>query len=341
MSAAPDRIPVIDLAPLADGGAAGREAVARQLRETFTRIGFLLITGHGVPQDLIDRTFAEARRFHAQPMAAKQKVLMNAHNNGYMAAGRYNVRTSRVSEADAKPDRNEAFFIKRERGPDDPLVRAGRRFAGPNEWPDNLPGFRETLLEYTDAVDAMARRLLPALAVSLDLAPDFFDAAFAESQFSFRLSHYPAVSEREAGQYGIAPHTDANFLTFLARSGVPGLQARVGEDRWLDVPDVPGSFVVNSGDMLHRWTNGHYRSTPHRALPPIGEPRYAIPYFLGPHMDTVIACLPTCQGPDDPPQYPPMTYSEYLHWWYDSNYNAKDQADLAAGAAGSAPRAAE
>jgi isopenicillin N synthase-like dioxygenase len=325
-----DQIAVIDISPLVDGGESGRKLVAWQLRETLERIGFFIITGHGVPQSLVDRTFAEARRFHARPIAEKQKVLMNEHNNGYMASGRYNVRTSRVSEAEAKPDLNEAFFIKRERSPDDPMARAGRRFAGPNEWPENLPGFRDTLLGYTDTVDAMARRLLPALALSLDLPPDTFDAAFAESQFSFRLSHYPAVSEREAGQYGIAPHTDANFLTFLAQSGVPGLQARVGEDQWLDVPYVPGSFVVNSGDMLHRWTNGRYQSTPHRALPPIGQARYAIPYFLGPHLDTMIECLPTCQGPGNPPQFEPITYSDYVIWWYDANYNAKDQADLAA-----------
>jgi isopenicillin N synthase-like dioxygenase len=332
-TSAPTQIPVIDISPLADGSAAGRAEVARQLRETFSRIGFLIITGHGVPQPLIDRTFAEARRFHALPMAAKQKVLMNAHNNGYMASGRYNVRTSRVSEAEAKPDLNEAFFIKRERSLHDPLARAGRRFAGPNEWPQDLPGFKQNLLEYTEAVDAMARRLLPALAESLELPPGYFDTAFAESQFSFRLSHYPAVQGREAGQYGIAPHTDANFLTFLAQSDVAGLQARVGEDQWLDVPYVPGSFVVNSGDMLHRWTNGHYQSTPHRALPPIGQPRYAIPYFLGPHLDTLIECLPTCQGPGDPPQFEPITYSDYVIWWYDANYNAKDQADLAQQAA--------
>ena len=332
-----DRIATIDLASLADGSRAGKEKVAKALRETLERVGFFIITNHGVPQPLIDRTFAEAKRFHAQPMDAKRAVLMNAANNGYMAAGRYNVSTSRASEADAKPDLNEAFFIKRERSPDDPLVRQGRRFAGPNEWPANLPGFKETLLEYTDAVDAMARRLIPALAISLDLPEDTFDAAFAESQFSFRLSHYPAVSAREAGQYGIAPHTDANFLTFLAQSGVAGLQARVGqsegEDQWLDAPYVPGSFVVNSGDMLHRWTNGHYKSTPHRALPPIGQDRYAIPYFFGPHLDTLIECLPTCQGPGDPPQFPPMTYDEYISWWYDANYNAKDQEDLVVKAA--------
>ncbi len=328
-----DRIATIDLAPLADGSRAGKEQVAKALRETLERVGFFIIVNHGVPQDLIDRTFAEARRFHAQPMEAKRSVLMNEHNNGYMAAGRYNVRTSRASEADAKPDLNEAFFIKRERSPDDPLVKDGRRFAGPNEWPDNLPGFRETLLEYTDTVDAMARRLLPALAISLDLPEYTFDAAFAESQFSFRLSALPG-RQRARGRpvRHRAPHR--RELPDLPRPvRRAGLQARVDEDRWLDVPHVTGSFVVNSGDMLHRWTNGRYKSTPHRALPPIGQDRYAIPYFFGPHLDTMIECLPTCQGPGDLPKFPPMTYDEYISWWYDANYNTKDQQDLAVQAA--------
>ena len=83
---------------------------------------------------------------------------------------------------------------------------------------------------------------------------------------------------------------------------------------------------MNSGDMVARWTNGRFKSTPHRAVPPVGRHRYAIPYFLGPHLDTVIACLPTCQTPETPPKFPPITYSEYLHWWYDANYDAKRQA---------------
>ena len=325
-----DRIAVIDLAPLSDGTLAGKREVARALRATLERVGFFIIVNHGVPAALIERTFSEAARFHAQPMAAKRQVLMNEHNNGYMAPGRYNVSTSRASEAAAKPDLNEAFFIKRERTADDPLVQAKRRFAGPNEWPSELPGFKQNVLGYTDAVDAMAARLLPVLALSLELPEDAFDAAFAESQFSFRLSHYPAVTEREADRYGIAPHTDANFLTFLAQSGTPGLQVRADDEHWLDVPFVPNSFVVNSGDMLHRWTNGHYQSTPHRALSPIGQDRYAIPYFLGPHLDTMIDCLPTCHGPGDPPQFPPISYSDYIVWWYDANYNANVQADLSA-----------
>src|SRR6267142_6187091 len=167
-------IPVIDLGPYLSGVPGALEATAAQLRGALETIGFFIIMHHDVPQDLIARTFAEARRFHAQPLAAKMVLRMNEHNNGYMAMGKYAVWTSDVNAND-KPDLNEAFFIKRERGPHDPLVRAGRRFAGPNRWPEHLPGFRETVLAYTDAVDALGRRLLPLCATALDLPPDTFE----------------------------------------------------------------------------------------------------------------------------------------------------------------------
>ena len=320
-----DVIPVIDLGPCFEGAPGALEAAAAELRAALEDIGFFIIVNHGVPRDLIDRTFAEARRFHAQPYETKMALRMNEHNNGYMAMGRYAVWTSEVNAND-KPDLNEAFFVKRERPPDDPLRRSGRRFVGPNRWPDGLPGFREAVLAYTDAVDTLGRRLLPVCAIALDLAPHYLDAAFAESQFSFRLSHYPPV-QAGPNQFGIAPHTDANFLTFLAQTDVPGLQVRLPSGAWLDVPYVPESYAVNAGDMMSRWTNGRFKSTPHRALPPVGRHRYAIPFFLGPHIDTVIACLPTCQGPENPPRFPPITYEAYLRWWYDANYNASAQDD--------------
>ena len=320
-------IPLIDLAPLQGDGPGGAAKIAPALRQALEEIGFLIIVNHGVPQDLIDGTFEAARRFHAQDMAAKTAVLMNADNNGYMAMARYSVRTSRVSE-DAAVEMNEAFFIKRERRADDPMAK--RRFCGPNEWPAGLPGFREGLLAYAQAVDDLGQRMLPAVALALDLPEDTFTDAFAESQFSLRLSHYPP-QENLPGQYGFAPHTDANFMTFLAQSGVPGLQIQMRGDEWWDVPYVPGSFVVNTGDMLHRWTNGRFRSTAHRVIPPQDQRRYAIPYFLGPHLDSKISCLPGCSSPENPPRFPDITYNDYMNWWYDANYNAAKQKDLAAG----------
>jgi isopenicillin N synthase-like dioxygenase len=325
------RIPVLDLEAYLAGRPGAREATAAELRDALEDVGFFIVVNHGVPRDLIAGTFEQARRFHAQPADVKLALRMNEHNNGYMAMGRYAVWTSEVNAND-KPDLNEAFFVKRERAPDDPLRRSGRRFVGPNRWPDGLPGFRETVLAYTDAVDALGRRLLPACAVALELPADHFDAVFAESQFSFRLSHYPPVAAAP-NQFGIAPHTDANFLTFLAQTEVPGLQLRLPSGEWLDVPYVPDSYAVNAGDMMHRWTNGRFKSTPHRALPPVGRDRYAIPFFLGPHIDTVIDCLPTCRTADRPPRFAPITYEQYLLWWYDANYNAAVQADVASTAA--------
>src|SRR5437899_12151264 len=164
-------IPVIDLEPFLAGEPRAFTATAAELGRALEDVGFFVVVNHGIPQALIDRTFAEARRFHAQPMDAKLALRMNQHNNGYMMLGRYAVWTSDVNTND-KPDLNEAFFVKRERSADDPLVRAGRRFAGPNQWPESLPGFRESVLAYTATVDALGRRLLPLCAAALDLPTD-------------------------------------------------------------------------------------------------------------------------------------------------------------------------
>jgi isopenicillin N synthase-like dioxygenase len=323
-------IPVIDVADYLAGRPGALRQLARQLHDALTTVGFLVVTGHDVPRGLIEQTFTEAKRLHDLPMSRKLAMKLNEHNNGYMAMGRYAVWTSDVNKND-QPDLNEAFFIKRERPPDDPLRRSGRRFVGANVWPDEteLPGFRTRALEYADTMDAFARRMLPAVSVALDLPPDWFDEAFRPSQFSFRLSHYPPV-QAAANQFGIAPHTDSNFMTFLAQTDVPGLQVRVPSGEWLDVPYIPGSFAVNSGDTMRRWTNGRFKSTPHRASPPAGRHRYAIPFFLGPQSDWVIECLPTCTDADNPPIWQPISYAEWQEYWYNANYDPKVQKDLVA-----------
>ena len=320
-------IPAIDVGRYLDGASGSLETVAGEIRFALENIGFFVIVNHDVSQGLVERTFEQARRIHGLDAGVKMSLRMNEHNNGYMAMARYTVRTAEVN-AGAAPDLNEAFFVKRERPPDDPLRRSGRRFVGPNVWPDGhrLPGFRETVLAYTDSMDRFGRRMLRAVAAALDLAPHWFDSAFEESQFSFRLSHYPPVTAGE-NQFGIAPHTDVNFMTFLPQSEVPGLEVLMPSGEWAPVPEIPHSFAVNSGDTLHRWTNGRFRSTAHRARPPVGTHRYAIPFFLGPHVDTLIECLPTCLGEGSEPRFPPMTYGDYLDWWYTENYPPERQDD--------------
>jgi isopenicillin N synthase-like dioxygenase len=322
-------IPVIDAADYLAGRPGAAASLARELHDALTQIGFFILTGHDVPPRLIARAFTEAKRFHQLPIAAKLALKLNEHSNGYMLMGRYAVRTSDLNNND-KGDLNEAFFVRRERPPGDPLRLSGRRFAGANLWPEeqDLPGFRGNVLAYVAAMDDFVHRFLPALALSLDLAPDWFDAAFAESQFTFRLSHYPPVAA-EPNQFGIAPHSDSSFMTFLAQTEIPGLQVRLPSGDWCDVPYVPGSFAVNSGDTLRRWSNGRFLSTPHRALPPVGSDRYAIPFFLGPHLDQVIECLPSCTGPGNPPRWDPITFGDWQEYWYDANYDPKLQRDVA------------
>src|SRR5437660_8597712 len=231
-------------------------------------------------------------------------------------------------------DRGQGRFRRQMRGQirrPEQRPRLGRDEArAPTRWPaeEDLPRFRANVLDYVAVMDDFARRFLPVVAVALDLPPDWFDAAFADSQFTFRLSHYPPV-EPEANQFGIAPHTDSNFMTFLAQTEVPGLQVRMPSGNWLGVPYVPGSFAVNSGDMVRRWTNGRFLSTPHRALPPVGCDRYAIPFFLGPRSDHVIECLPSCTSPGNPPRWEPITYADWQAYWYDANYDPKLQRDVA------------
>jgi isopenicillin N synthase-like dioxygenase len=323
-------IPIIDLSDYLAGKPGSLQRTAVEICDAFSRIGFFVITGHDVPHRLIDQTFAEAKRLHDLPMSDKAAMKLNDHNNGYMAMGRYAVWTSDVNNND-KPDLNEAFFIRRERAPDNPMRITGRRFTGPNVWPDAalMPGFREHIQDYMRAMEDFTNRLLPAVSVSLDLDPGFFTPHFVESQFNLRLSHYPPVAA-DANQFGIAPHSDANFMTFLAQSDVPGLQVRTVDGTWIDMPYIPGSFAVNAGDTLRRWTNGRFLSTPHRALPPTQTHRYAIPFFLAPHLDTRIECLPTCTNGDNPPRWEPLSYEDWITWWTNENYDPKRQKDIAA-----------
>jgi isopenicillin N synthase-like dioxygenase len=321
-------IPVIDLTDYMADRPGALAATGREIHDALTQVGFFVLTGHGVPTKTMAQTFAEAKRLHDLSMETKLALRLNEHNNGYMASGRYAVWTSDVNKND-KPDLNEAFFVKRERAADNPLRVSGRRFAGANVWPSELPGFREEILGYYTAMETFTNRLLPAVAVALDLDPGFFMPHFVDDQSNLRPSHYPPVVAAP-NQFGIAPHTDANFMTFLAQSEVPGLQVRMKSGEWADVPFIAHSFTVNAGDTLKRWSNGRFMSTPHRAVPPVGQDRYAIPFFQAPHLDTVLECLPSCMGPDNPPRWEPTTYEAWITYWTNANYDPARQKDVAA-----------
>jgi isopenicillin N synthase-like dioxygenase len=309
MSGQPSTIPVIDLGPVFAGEPGALEATAAELRHACETVGFLYIKNHGVPQTLIDATFEAATRFHAQPLEAKMAVKLDDAMQGYLP---YRSSTTRANGLVAvrKPNENEAFFVNPERDPAKPA----------NRWPEALPEFKDITLRYYTEMEALARRMLPIYARALDLPADFFDMRCDTPLASLRLTHYPPVAYG-ADEYGIAPHTDSSFITLLAQNPVPGLQIRTQDGEWIDAPVIPGTYVVNTGDVLNRWTNGRFLSTPHRAFNTQPRARYAIPFFFHPNPDTSLECLPTCTDAANPPRFPVQTVGEYMTWFRNSNYD--------------------
>ena len=310
-------IPVLDVGAFLNGDAGALEATAASLRQICETIGFLTIVNHGVSADLMAATFAQTARFHAQSPASKAKVKVNAVMQGYLPLRGSTTRSS-VLSAGSKPNENEAFFVKKS-GDDD---------GGPDRWPDDLPGFREATLRYYAAMDDLAQRLLPLFARALDLPADFFASLCDRPLTTLRMTHYPPAAYG-ANEYGIAPHTDSSFFTLLAQNKVPGLQIKVSTGDWIDAEVIPDSFVVNIGDVLHRWSNGRFLSTPHRAFNTSAGPRYAIPFFFHPNADTLIDCLPGCAVPGQTPRFPAMTTAEYMAWFRGQNYDHLRQANAA------------
>jgi isopenicillin N synthase-like dioxygenase len=329
---ASETIPVIDLGPYLVGQPGAMDRAAAELRTALTEIGFYFIVNHGVPRELIGEVFEQVRRFHAQPLDAKMAFKLNADSTGYMPMRGNTLRTSTV-QAGTKPNLNEAFFVKREMPPDHPDVLSGRRYRGVNRWPAGLPGFRETIVAYCDALEQLVLKMVRLYARALDLPAVYFDAPFVDCQYSLRMTHYPHQDGPVVDEFGLAPHTDTSFLTLLAPNDVPGLSIRTQSGRWIDAPAVHNAYVVNGGQMLQRWTNDLFLATPHRAINRSGGERYAVPFFCDSNIDWPVAAVPTTVGPDRPPKYPTTYYSDYMAWYQKRNYDVLNDAQKDAKAA--------
>lgn len=314
------KIPIIDFSACFAGAAAALAPLARQVKEACEQVGFFYIAGHGVAPDVVARAFAASRRFHALPLADKLALRLNENNIGYLPVNASVQGASTVHKA-TKPNFNESFFISHDRGPDHPDVRAGLPLRGRNQWPERLPDIRPDMVAYFKTLTALGERMLPVFATALGLKPDWFTPHFAdEAHVNLRFLHYPPQDADEDNQFGQAPHTDNSFLTILAREDVPGLAVRLPSGGWFPPPVVEGTFLVNLGNMMRRWSNDRFLSTPHGVLNDSGKDRYSIAFFYSPNVATTIEVLPTCCGPDDPPKYPPAVYRDLVLEFYRKNY---------------------
>jgi isopenicillin N synthase-like dioxygenase len=314
------KIPVIDYGPCFAGEPGALERVATAVRDACENVGFFYALNHGVPQAVIDRAFAASRQFHALPLETKLGLRLNENNIGYLPTNASVQGASTVHTA-TRPNLNESFFVSHDRGPDHPDVRAGKALRGRNQWPEWLPELRADMMAYFEALYLMCQRMLPAFAVALDMPPGFFDGYFAdEAHATLRFLHYPPQDPDEENLFGQAPHTDNSFMTALARTDVPGLAVRLPSGEWFPPPVIPGTFLINLGNIMRRWSNDRFLSTPHGVLNESGTDRYSIAYFHSPNPESVLDPLPSCVSADNPPHYPSAVYRDLILAFYKANY---------------------
>ncbi|MCH9673052.1 MAG: isopenicillin N synthase family oxygenase [Gammaproteobacteria bacterium] len=315
-----EQIPILDLGPYFAGREGALVKLGAEMRAASEGVGFFYVTGHGVDDALIEAAFAESKRFHALPIEEKSRLAIDMNNIGYMAMNASMQRHSTVHR-NSRPNQNASLFVSYDRDPEDPDVVAGTPLRGANHWPD-LPGFRETVMAYFWAMHGLGQRLGAVFAVALDLPEDYFSPLFGDEPFAnLRLLHYPPTQDVADNAFGAAPHTDNGFMTLLAREpGVPGLAVRFPDGSWVSPPVIPGTFLVNLGNTLRRWTNDRFVATPHGVVNDAEADRYTLAYFHSVNPGTMIECLPTCQDDANKAKYDPAQYRDLILEFYNANY---------------------
>lgn len=299
-------LPVIDLSALLSGTEEGRSAVARALGEAARTSGFFYITGHGVPDELIEAMFAASKEFHEKPRSFKMKYWsgFTTNHRGYVPFEENGSDFPKVINF------NEAWDMSYEAPDDHPDYVAGWRMTGPNVWPD-IPGWKDTVSAYYDAVFNLGLRLLDALALELGVATEELTQHITYPTSQLRMLRYlendmPATKDI----VGIQAHSDFECFTILLQGG-PGLQVMNAEDVWIEAPPIPGCFIVNIGDIFETWSGGEFKSTQHRVVNS-GNERYSFPLFFGLDYHAVVEPLEKFRTPETLEKYPPMKAGEHL-----------------------------
>jgi isopenicillin N synthase-like dioxygenase len=321
-SSATRSVPVIDISGWASGDPAARAAIVDAVRDAATTYGFMQITGHGIPDDLIADMLAVNDEFFALPTDVKEALVSPPEvNRGYSGIGAESLAYSLGVEA--PPDIFESFNIARDAVDEtDPAVVAERhRFLAPNVWPDEaMPSMRPRLNAYYDAVAELARTVTRIFAVALDMPEDFFVQRCRHPIEVMRMIRYerqPGSPDPVEGQQRMGAHTDYGIVTVLHADKVAGLEIVGPDGEWWPVLPADGAYIINLGDLLAEWTNDHWRSTIHRVSPPPAQVegpalRRSTAFFLDGDYDMVVECLPSCCSQDDPPKYAPITGGDHL-----------------------------
>jgi isopenicillin N synthase-like dioxygenase len=312
LSTTPDEIPVIDFETFICDQVDLQKSVARQIYQACHEIGFMYLKNPGIPLALIDQMFAESKTFFALPFAIKNQLAWSDEfsNRGYVGIERERL-------APDKPgDLKEAFNVGKEINCDERSTD-NKSSVILNQWPLGEDTFRKTMLEFYQACVEVADAICRAFAIALNLPQSFFSDRHSEQNHTLRLLHYPPLERSpKLEQVRAGEHSDYGSFTLLFQDEVGGLEVCTAQGKWIAAPFIPNTILVNTGDLMQRWTNHVFCSTKHRVMIPTGDrvkrSRYSIAFFCHPNDDTEIACLESCKQPNHPPLYPPITAGDYL-----------------------------
>ncbi len=292
-------IPVVDLSKFVKGDKASRQDFVKELGEAFRNIGFVGVSNHGVPRQLISDFYKASKAFFALPVDLKGKYEIEgaAGQRGYTSFGKEHAKQSEVA------DLKEFFQI-------------GQESRMKNVDVLEVPSFMDLGIKLFKSFEATGAALLRAIALYLGLEEHYFDSKIEEGNSILRAIHYPPITREPESAIRAEQHEDINLITLLVGASAGGLQILNHENKWLPVIPEKDEIVINVGDMLQRLTNNFLKSTTHRVVNPPREewhvPRLSIPFFLHPKPDMDLTCLESCVTEDRPLAYDPITAGDYL-----------------------------
>ncbi|MBX2883631.1 MAG: hypothetical protein KTR32_27010 [Granulosicoccus sp.] len=297
-------LPIIDFSQVRtnEPGENALATVAADVRRATAESGFFYLANHGIPDSIIQAVRLAQRAFFAATIDVKNAIAINQDNRGYLAIGQ-----ARMQGAVAH-DQKEVFFWGAELDENHPDRRDGIPLCGANQWPDSIPDFRQSVLDYAAQINTIGHALLRVIALSLDAEADFFKPFYQDTLLRGQLIRYPQTTG-DKDQFGVAPHTDFGCITLLLQE-TEGLEVLVN-NHWIAAPPIEGTLVINIGDLLERWSNNRLPSTRHRVRNETGEARYSIAMFHDPSARAVI-------NPQDldptitDTVYPPVGAADYI-----------------------------
>ena len=310
-------IPVLDLALFEKSEAS---VAAKELDGICCDIGFLVIKNHGIPKSIQETLHRAANEFFKQSIEEKMKVRRPSddQNRGYIPYGEETL--AKMHGGDTPPDYKEVFAIGPYDRPDDSYhsdANSYPNFAS-NLWPEQPLNLKLAMKSYFTAMEALSKKLAGFFALALGLPENWFQEKLDKHASQLRLLNYPAPdNELAPGQLRCGVHTDLGMMTILRNEKASGgLQVKPRGADWIDAPSLDDTFIVNIGDLLMRWTNDRWVSTPHRvAVPTVQErstsSRLSIGYFTRPNYNTPISCINTCTSDANPKKYEATTVKQY------------------------------